>query len=356
MEVKTIAVLLKGQLPRLKIQEEACDLFEKENPYTPVVPLVERATYVGIELEIENCPTIGQSKLQPYWHATRDGSLRNNGVEYISNPLKVSRAEQALDHLLNKLLGTCELSYSSRTSTHIHMNVRTLTIPQIQSLVLTYMIFEKALFNWVGHDREKNIFCVPLHSVVITRNFCQNLDTLRIDWEKYTALNLAPITNRGTIEFRHLNGTRDIRRIMTWINFLLCLKKFALRRDPQYIRDRIYGLNTISDYWAFTQEVFGDLAHGLLYDNLNKDMSFCVSNIKSQAIFIQSLGKTHAKLMEYYSNYKGKLSAAEILNKARTVRVGWEPQFFTTAAPVRIDDNDIDQRANDAFTQMMRGA
>ena len=216
MEELTIAALLKGNLPRLKVNEAGCSEYEQDHPYENKYPLVEKATYVGIECEIENvCNGTYFGIHDPYWHKTKDGSLRNNGAEFISIPLKVTRVEQALNILFNQTLSK-EVSYSTRTSTHVHINVRTLTLKQLESMVLTYMIFERALFNWIGNDRHKNIYCVPLHDVVLQRNFCKRVLDNNINWEKYTALNLRPIYEKGTVEYRHLEGTNDIKAYRDW--------------------------------------------------------------------------------------------------------------------------------------------
>ena len=278
----TIAKLLVGMLPRLKTTEKELDEHEALNPYKNIHPLVEKATYIGLECEIEN---VNLSRRSPYWTITKDGSLRNGGLEFVSHPIKVTRVEQALHELFNSYLYP-GFTYSDRTSVHIHMNVRTLTVSQLQTLVLTYMVFEKALFKWVGNDRDKNIYCVPLYDIVLTEGLVTNLENIRgFGWMKYTALNLRPILDKGSIEFRHLYGTNDTKTIITWINFLLCLKKYALRNKPEYIKERIYELNTTSEYMAFLREVFDDQADHLVYPELLKDMSSCITNIKGQCFF-----------------------------------------------------------------------
>ena len=101
---------------------------------------------------------------------------------------------------------------------------------------------------------------------------------------KYTALNLLPIHDRGTIEFRHMAGTKDIEHLMTWINLILSLKKFALRNEPEYIWHRIETLNTTSEYRMFAEEVFGILAQHLFTPLFNKNLAYCITYIKTNCI------------------------------------------------------------------------
>ncbi len=293
MDELTIAKILAGCLPRLKTLEANMDEYEAQNPFENKYPLVERATYVGLECEIEN---VTRKNNPFYWSITKDGSLRNGGLEFITHPIKVTRVERALNELFTNVLEQ-GYKYSDRTSIHVHMNVRTLTVAQLKSLVLTYMVFERALFHWVGQDRDKNIYCVPLYDIQLTGGLISKLDDIRnFGWQKYTALNMKPILEKGTIEFRHLYGTDNVQKIITWINFLLSLKKYALRNDPLVVIERITNMNTISDYTVFLQEVFDFVSHELVYPNLHKDMSACISRIKSSC------------LLRYTSDFNPKLS------------------------------------------------
>lgn len=309
MDELTIAKLLAGNLPRLKHNEKAIEEWEAANPFTPQIPLVEKATYVGVEIEAENIVRrVRMTSL--YWEDKQDGSLRNNGREFITVPIKVSRLEQALTHLFYDMERVAiKPDFSPRTSIHVHMNVRTLNLQQLETLILTYMVVEKVLFKWVGNERIDNIFCIPLYNIDVSASLpraMQNIHELR--WSKYTALNLAPILDRGTVEFRHLHGTKSVARIMMWVNFMLCLKKFALKNDPAYVKSHILTLNSNSQYYLFLKEVFGDLAEELLYANFEKDIGYCVSNIKTQYIYSSNYPKfLHVKLAKFYNETQKKI-------------------------------------------------
>lgn len=273
---------LVQDLPRLRVFDEELRAYEEENPFQAQYPVVDKQTYLGIEVEVENVHRFDRNS--PYWTVIEDGSLRNRGHEFITHPLRAWRAEHALSKLflaLNK-----DIDFSERTSIHIHMNVRTLTVAQLEALILTYMVFEKSLFSFVGNNRYNNIFCVPITETGLGTQLTDlfNNNQVVLGWMKYTALNLIPIREKGTIEFRHLSGTQDIERLITWINIILSLKKFALKNPPEYIWNRIETLNTTSEYRMFGEEVFGNLIHTVFNESFNEDVGTCVTYVKSKCI------------------------------------------------------------------------
>lgn len=270
-------------LPRLKVFDEVLKSYENNNPFTPAFSVVDRNTYLGIEVEVENVER-WDSNHSPYWTIIEDGSLRNNGREFITPPIRAYRVENALTKLFEAL--NRDIDFSERTSIHIHMNVRTLTVEQLEALVVTYMLFEKAIFSFIGENRYDNIFCVPLCETDMGGSLEQLITngSPYIEWEKYTALNLVPISSKGTLEFRHLAGTRDLTKIMTWINIILSLKTFALRNDVEYIWHRINSLNTTSEYRMFGEEVFGNMIHHIYTPTFNQDVASCITYVKDKCL------------------------------------------------------------------------
>jgi len=153
-----ISEILSG-LPRLRVFDEELRKYEETNPFTPLFPVVDKQTYLGIEVEVENVRH--REGRCPYWSATDDGSLRNRGVEFITPPIRAWRVEHALNKLfLNEL--NPGIDFSERTSIHVHMNVRTLTIKQLEALVLTYIVFESYfLFHW-ERTIQQHLLCTYL--------------------------------------------------------------------------------------------------------------------------------------------------------------------------------------------------
>ena len=101
---------------------EQLESFQLEDELWPsTLPLVQPNFIFGVELEMENIKTEAKpNKFNNYWTPTTDNSLRNNGVEFVSLPLKAFQIEKA--------------------PTHLNNNFST----------LVYTSVEKLLFKWVG--------------------------------------------------------------------------------------------------------------------------------------------------------------------------------------------------------------
>ena len=248
----------------------------------PQFDVVYKTALVGIEIECENITN--QPYMEYYWSKKADGSLRNSGVEFVSIPLRASQVEYALDYLKNRVvLAGNDPDFSPRTSVHVHLNVRDMSLDQVKTLVLLYALFEKHFFNLVGSRREQSIFCVPLYR-------SGQLSTLRklapysAKWHKYNAINLASIfgdddvTRLGTIEFRHMYGTFDKQIIIPWINTILKLREASLKYSYTELLDKIKTLNTTSEYIAMYQNVFGEYAN--LPAMQKDDFESCVTACK----------------------------------------------------------------------------
>jgi len=215
-----------------------------------------------VELEIENTNEDAAEGMRGF-KVERDGSLRNNGLEFITYPMRYN----VLCERLEKFFANNEFNesnYSERCSVHVHANCRDLTFDQVASIVLIYQVVEKLLFNFIGDDRDKNIFCVPLSETSITyrlvKRLSDNSNSVLRDWNKYTALNLLPLTSptQGTIEFRHMGGTHNVEFIKTWLR-MIC-RIFAAVRTTGLATwiERLSGLNSNSQYAGILVDIFKD--------------------------------------------------------------------------------------------------
>ena len=228
----------------------------------------------GLELEIER---VEQDMAVNGMVVATDGSLRNNGLEFITRPMYLNGVASCLQTFFTKNRLT-EDNYSERTSIHVHTNCNDLTPDQVASVCVLYQVFEKVLFSWIGNDREANIFCVPWSETTVSyqtvgRLVEQNTNALR-DWNKYTALNLAPLTRFGTIEWRHMNGHSDMARILLWCQLIGCLFAYCRNRKHDDVLNLVINLNTTSQYMNVLDTVFGSLSKhlkGIGYETLIED-------------------------------------------------------------------------------------
>jgi len=239
-----------------------------EKYFKPSYQFVNQDTFLGIEIEVEHIRNHIETFL---WTIKEDGSLRNHGVEYVSPPLKPNLIGPALNALYDLIPVTHQ--FSQRTSIHVHMNVQDFTEEQLYRLFIIYLTFEPLIYQWVGKDRDENIFCRPwyqvyelnamIKSLQILSNVIKNIGYIQHTNKRYSGLNFESLQKFGTIEFRQLGGTDNIITIIKWINIILSLKVAALKYQTDTLIARINNLNTKSDYHIFTQEIFD----GLLLSN-----------------------------------------------------------------------------------------
>lgn len=211
----------------------------------------------GIEVEVENLLADRVASPSHSWRVENDGSLRNYGLEYISLPTKPEHIESAITYLFDDIIPTTA-HFSPRTSIHVHLNCRDLTMMQIYNIVLTYQCFEDLLYDFAGKERKRSIFCVPIGNTDYYNQLkpvCMANEI--IGWSKYTGLNLGPLHEYGTIEFRHLRGTRDKSTIFTWLHLLYSLYNYAINLDTTVLEDRILEVSRTQNYMGFGYQVFG---------------------------------------------------------------------------------------------------
>lgn len=236
---------------------------------------------VGIEIEVENIQTSIGNKLALYWKEKEDGSLRNNGKEYVSIPLRGDQVEIALNYLNNAL--PADRDFSKRTSTHIHLNVRNLDEDEVISLIILYSIFEKHFFAFAKQNRESSMFCVPLYQTTILQGIYEVITSGHSAWSKYTALNILPLVNNndtgcyGTIEFRHLHGTSDPAKILPFINSIYALYNYVQTVKSKDILEFLDEANSTSGYIQLYHTIFGNLCSQNI---TSEQLEFCISVAK----------------------------------------------------------------------------
>lgn len=214
--------------------------------------LVSNVDGVGVELELENIEFFkgGSQCITPYlkslplpsgfWKWVEDGSLRE-GTEFIfRGPLVGANISAALDEMTTFLeiyrMDDEPVRITDRCSVHVHLDVRDFCKEELNNLILMYLVVERVLFQHINPLRLKNNYCRPLsdssfkyilHEMLNKSSYsglpslCQIVNR---ECDKYSALNVLPITKFGSIEFRHHHGTADLAKVKEWINVILALK------------------------------------------------------------------------------------------------------------------------------------
>ena len=271
---------------------------------------------IGIEVELENVKSKNTfAKSLEYWNVVNDGSLREEGAEFISFKVRGADIRNALEELRAAIKEySPDVTAGPRTSTHIHMDVTSLDFDQLINLMCLYMIFEETLFEYIGHDRRDNNYCVPLYMssallTAISNNFFNtlkekeaNLRTKRMGFEealKYSALNIGPAVRQGSIEFRHMYGTTDFDKVYDWINVIMCLKKYILSYTgtAQELIDSVCAkreqllADVFEDYLGFSTRIytFKDMLEGARvaqsFINISKAETIGRKDIKGKLLF-----------------------------------------------------------------------
>ena len=169
---------------------------------------------VGIEIEAENIPDPFPVR-DGYWE--EDGSLRNSGIEYVSEVLiGTDEGKDWHRDVINKLVEE-DAVFSSRCGVHIHMDFSDkLSDPEnVKKFVRNYLLVERYIVSLLPETRRKSTFCLPLLDYdgdyyAIKMSLRTQSSIALNSCSKYSALNLQPIVRQGSIEFRMLPTLSDV--------------------------------------------------------------------------------------------------------------------------------------------------
>lgn len=210
----------------------------EDNPDKDTKELLSKS-FIGVEVELEHASGMAQQRL-PSWSTKPDGSLRDDGMEFVFR-----RPKQGTDAL--KAFEELEEAAKQRPpkstvycSTHVHMNFLSSTIMEVLNFVSLYMLVEDALARYCGPDRENNMFCLTVSNAEEQLDMYQELmrtqDINAISKRgegrvKYSALNLYTLVRFGTVECRLAKGMYTKQELVDWVNLLMCIRRYALRMD-----------------------------------------------------------------------------------------------------------------------------
>lgn len=198
-------------------------------------PLVVGNNFVGVEIELEG---IHANRFDSqYWIMKGDGSLRNNGQEFVckgpTGGVDLFNAVVEID----RFLFDKKPDANWRCSTHVHLDVRDMTASELKNLIIIYLTMEKLIFRLSGFHRYKNNFCCSigfaqrqLQTLITNWNLedtYQFTNNLINSWDKYSALNLVPISSFGTVEFRMSEPKWRKGKLLLLCNRFLSMKELA---------------------------------------------------------------------------------------------------------------------------------
>lgn len=204
---------------------------------------------IGIEIECEADNPLPALK-DTIWISKPEGSLRKNGMEYITHgPLGISEIPGAITSLTKSLKGYLIDHKSTRTSVHMHANVMYHTPVQYWNMAVVYWLIEPLLYDFCGSHRKGNCFCLRLQDAEGVLQHSLNslkhpnpFTGLRGDRIRYSGQNLEATVKFGSIEYRGLGFTLEPYKLNTWANALYDLSLNSKDiESPDKVMDMYFG-------------------------------------------------------------------------------------------------------------------
>jgi hypothetical protein len=286
----------------------------------------------GIEVEIENVfPSMPDEVFTEYnthlnklyddgwWRIDEDGSLRNNGREFISYPLPGNQ----VSHAFNRLYAVVhkQADFNLRAGIHVHVNCRNMSVGEINKAILLSIVFESMMFKMTDPSRHNNIFCVPVSASDGAYDMLMWFANKGPAIQKYSALNVLPLLDRsfGTVEFRHLESTNDMKKLEKWFKTIDCIWTYAKNEVKfEELLIRVSALTTSSMFFALGEDVFGMFWSQLRELVTHGEMNRNVAKIK-QLLFTEDNAFCGDDMQEWLAN-NSKFMAESVLSSVANLR------------------------------------
>lgn len=248
---------------------------------------------LGIEFEIESYQEVYMDKFPVCLHFHEENSLRNLGAELVTDPCTFAQALEIHNLIFHGggVKFECKnQACSERGSIHVHVNFADRTEEEAKTFIRYYYLLEPLFFSLVDSTRQNNIYCVPLSATHMLKYVLNNksINYMCENWHKYTALNAKPLTNFGTIEFRHLQATDSHETFKRWLTSIQNLYNFVINVREPLLFNKAFMLSlsrTIFPWFEPTAEqqerMLENLTDDLLY-TLNPTRDVLTSRIKEK--------------------------------------------------------------------------
>lgn len=212
--------------------------------YAGIGPNAKDPDMFGVEIELEGRKVkTSDPDIATYWGQHADNSLRINPkfadsqtVEYVfQQPLNMKETEKALKMLFKYLNSKGVVVFDSyRTSIHVHVNCANDPVRTVVNFITLAMIFDELFVSQNGQTRIGNNFCLRtrdaegqigdlIQSITHYGDPCSAFNKNN----RYSSVNLASLSKFGSIEFRSLECTTDMDRVMHWIGTIQAMKAAA---------------------------------------------------------------------------------------------------------------------------------
>ena len=225
-------------------------VFGKRNPtLTAEHPSIVMQCGVGIELELEGISNIEVD----FWNCTEDGSLRNGCELVCARPYNGQQLFRAI-HNVSEAVNSSSAEGTWRCSTHVHVDMRDADSNIVKKAILGWAFYEKLMFKCSGFHRYRSNFCpafAVVQAQVMNASEAFNYDDtsffseITSRWDKYTSLNLLPLAQYGSMEFRISEPKWKRSQLLNLVNRYLMLKKLAVDNASMTNDEFVEHLNNV---------------------------------------------------------------------------------------------------------------
>jgi hypothetical protein len=165
------------------------------------------------------------------WDVDEDGSLPDNGAEYVSPVLSGTVNLLSLKKITDSL-STTGHAISKECGLHVHIGTKGLTPKHLNKIGRFVYNWEPLFYACLPASRETVIYCKKLDLEQVER-----LDGIGDPNTRYKGLNMQALKKHGTLEFRYHSGTLNYEKIARWVKLCLSMVKYGARRK-RYARLR----------------------------------------------------------------------------------------------------------------------
>lgn len=192
----------------------------------------------GVEIEVEG--THLPTTLPPnQWRIDQDGSLKGEAYEYVmTKPGPMQHVDTCLATLeAAYIMNGTKVHDTIRAGVHVHVNVQQLTLKQVFTFMTAYYLLEDLLVQWCGENRVGNYFCLRSRDAeFILFQLMQAVETRKLkhlnnDILRYSSLNVCSLFKYGSLEFRAMRGTSQLKEISQWVRILNDIKVSSQKFD-----------------------------------------------------------------------------------------------------------------------------
>ncbi len=181
----------------------------------------------GVELEVSYAPGYYDLQGRTVFGQKTDGSVRGDGLEFVSPILSGDAGYAAVENLL-AYAESKGWSADGSCGYHLHIGMRDFDGQAQKAVAMAYALTPELWSRFVPNARKSNSYCRQL---AVTPEFIENIgeggydkpmyymacEANRHESHRYVWCNFAAYEQHGTIEIRLHNGTVKPKEVLNWI-------------------------------------------------------------------------------------------------------------------------------------------